>query len=124
MVRVGIDIGGSTTKIVGFHGKELIAPISVKADDPITSVYGALGRFTTENNLSLEDIDKLMMTGVGASCIKDNLYSRPCVHLGEFECVARGGLYLSGLDRFVYSIAQIKIINSPTSPYFMIIETK
>ena len=32
--------------------------------------------------------------------------------------------YLSGLDRFVYSIAQIKIINSPTSPYFMIIETK
>lgn len=32
--------------------------------------------------------------------------------------------YLSGLDRFVYSIAQIKIINSPTSPYFMIVETK
>ena len=32
--------------------------------------------------------------------------------------------YLSSLDRFVYSIAQIKIINSPTSPYFMIIETK
>ena len=32
--------------------------------------------------------------------------------------------YLSTLDRFVYSIAQIKIINSPTSPYFMIVETK
>ena len=32
--------------------------------------------------------------------------------------------YLSGLDRFTYSIAQIKIINSPTSPYFMIVETK
>ena len=32
--------------------------------------------------------------------------------------------YLSSLDRFTYSIAQIKIINSPTSPYFMIIETK
>ena len=32
--------------------------------------------------------------------------------------------YLSRLDRFVYSIAQIKIINSPTSPYFMIVETK
>lgn len=32
--------------------------------------------------------------------------------------------YLSTLDRFVYSVAQIKIINSPTSPYFMIIETK
>ena len=32
--------------------------------------------------------------------------------------------YLSSLDRFTYSIAQIKIINSPTSPYFMVIETK
>ena len=32
--------------------------------------------------------------------------------------------YLSSLDRFTYSIAQIKIINSPTSPYFMIVETK
>lgn len=32
--------------------------------------------------------------------------------------------YLSTLDRFVYSVAQIKIINSPTSPYFMIVETK
>ena len=101
MVKVGIDIGGSTTKIVGFRDRELIAPISVKADDPITSIYGALGRFTTENRFSLEDIDKLMVTGVGASFIGDSLYSRPCVHLGEFECVARGGLYLSGLDRAV-----------------------
>ncbi len=32
--------------------------------------------------------------------------------------------YLSSLDRFKYSVAQIKIINSPTSPYFMIVETK
>lgn len=32
--------------------------------------------------------------------------------------------YLSSLDRFTYSIAQIKVINSPSSPYFMIIETK
>ena len=32
--------------------------------------------------------------------------------------------YLATLDRFVYSVAQIKIINSPTSPYFMIVETK
>ncbi len=101
MVRVGIDIGGSTTKIVGFNNDQLIAPISVKANDPITSIYGALGRFTTQNNLALEDIDKLMITGVGASFVGDSLYSRPCVHLGEFECVARGGLYLSGLDRAI-----------------------
>ena len=32
--------------------------------------------------------------------------------------------YLSTLDRFRMSVAQIKIINSPTSPYFMVVETK
>lgn len=101
MVKVGIDVGGSTTKIVGFNDNNLIAPISVKANDPITSIYGALGRFTTQNGLQLEDIDKLMVTGVGASFVGSNLYSRPCVHLSEFECVARGGLYLSGLDKAI-----------------------
>ncbi len=32
--------------------------------------------------------------------------------------------YLSGLDRFTYSVALIKIINAPTSPFFYVIETK
>ena len=55
---IGIDIGGSTTKIVGFRetdGKyELISPILVTAADAITSVYGAFGKFTLENQLKLE----------------------------------------------------------------------
>ena len=50
-VVVGIDVGGSTTKIVGFRRSEngsetLIAPLFVQATDPITSIYGAFGRFT------------------------------------------------------------------------------
>ena len=46
---IGIDVGGSTTKIVGFDGetgKSCIDPMSVKANDPITAVYGAFGKFT------------------------------------------------------------------------------
>ena len=44
-VVVGIDIGGSTTKIVGFdQDKNLIHPMFVTADDPITSIYGEIGR--------------------------------------------------------------------------------
>lgn len=101
MVTVGIDIGGSTTKIVGFSDGKLITPISVKATDPLTSVYGALGRFTCENELSLEQIKELMVTGVGASFLKDSLYSRPCRHVSEFESVAKGGIYLSGLEKAV-----------------------
>lgn len=102
MVSVGIDIGGSTTKIVGFDAeRSLMAPILIKATDPITSIYGALGRFTFENGLALRDIKELMVTGVGSSYVEDSLYDRPCSHLNEFECIGRGGLYLSGLDKAI-----------------------
>ncbi len=102
---IGIDIGGSTTKIVGFEctDKEprLIAPQFVRATDAITSVYGAFGKFTMQNGLELTDIDKVLMTGVGASFITKPIYSLDCKTVSEFESVGLGGLYLSGLDEAV-----------------------
>ena len=99
-IVIGIDIGGSTTKIVGFRnagaGKKLIDPLFVKATDPITSMYGALGRFTNENGLSLDDIERIMITGAGSSYLKTPLYSLPCYVIPEFRCIGLGGLYLCG----------------------------
>ena len=102
---IGIDVGGSTTKIVGFKyndGKrELISPQYVRATDPVTSIYGAFGKFTLENQLKLEKIDKVMVTGAGASYMSQPIYSLDCVSVPEFECIGRGGLYLSGLDEAI-----------------------
>ena len=102
---IGIDVGGSTTKIVGFkynEGKrELVAPQYVRATDPVTSIYGAFGKFTLENQLKLEQIDKVMVTGAGASYMSQPIYSLDCVAVPEFECIGRGGLYLSGLDEAI-----------------------
>ena len=103
---VGIDVGGSTTKIVGFktdeNGKsELISPFLVRATDPLTSIYGAFGKFTAENNLSLSDIDRIMVTGVGATYMQKPIYSLNCHTVPEFSAAALGGLYLSGLDRAI-----------------------
>ena len=101
-IIIGIDVGGSTTKIVGFDksdtGRKLIQPQLVKANDPITSIYGAFGKFTDENNLSLKEIDKIMMTGVGSGYLSKGLYGLECVKVPEFESIGVGGLYLSGLD--------------------------
>ena len=101
-VIIGIDVGGSTTNIVGFrkedNTRELIQPQFVKADDPITSIYGAFGKFTDENKIALSQIDKVMMTGVGASYLKRGLYGLECVKVPEFHSIGLGGLYLSGLD--------------------------
>lgn len=99
---IGIDVGGSTTKIVGVQddgGKRtLIAPQHVRANDPVTATYGAFGKFTDENNLKISDISRVMMTGVGSSYIKKDLYGLSSKRIEEFSGIGIGGLYLSGLD--------------------------
>lgn len=104
-VVIGIDVGGSTTKIVGFcktdGGSELISPLYVKATDPVTSIYGAFGKFTDRNELALSDIGQVLMTGVGSSHIKRSIYELPCKTVPEFDCIGRGGLYLSGLSEAI-----------------------
>ncbi len=97
---VGIDVGGSTTKIVAFdHDKNIIHPIFVTAEDQMTSIYGAFGKFTSENGIKLSDVERIMITGVGSTFIGGELYNIPCEHVSEFEAVGIGGQYLSGLDR-------------------------
>ena len=108
-IVIGIDVGGSTTKIVGFktEGKkhELITPQFVKADHPATAVYGAFGKFTDENNIKISDIDKVLITGVGATYVKGDMYGIPCERVPEFTCIGKGGLYLSGLkDALIVSM--------------------
>ncbi len=101
-VVIGIDVGGSTTKIVGFKESEkkveLITPQLIKANDPVTATYGAFGKFTDENDLKIDDIKKVMMTGVGSSYVKKDLYGLVCERVEEFRSIGSGGLYLSGLS--------------------------
>lgn len=105
-VVIGIDVGGSTTKIVGFKKNtdgalSLIAPQFVTANDPVTATYGAFGKFTDENRLAISDIDRIMMTGVGASFVKHDMYGLDCRRVPEFTAIGRGALYLSGLDNIL-----------------------
>jgi len=99
---VGIDVGGSTTKIVGFDREGgLIRPMFVRATDPLTSIYGAFGRFTVENGIELCDIERVMTTGVGSAYLQKSIYGLPCNGVSEFTSVGLGGLYVSGLDRAI-----------------------
>ncbi len=95
-VIIGIDVGGSTTKIVGYYedGK-LVGRLMVEAADPLTSAYGALGKFVNENKLSLSQVKQIVLTGVGASLFKDDIYGIPARHVDEFKAIGLGGLALS-----------------------------
>ena len=101
-IVLGIDIGGSTTKICGFRGEnDLIQPLSVKADDPVSSIYGAFGKFTSLHGITLPQVERVMVTGVGSSYITEDLYGIPTCHVREFDCIGLGGQYLAGLNEAI-----------------------
>jgi type II pantothenate kinase len=77
-IILGIDIGGSTTKLVGLDtdGNQL-GTLQIKASSPTASAFGALGSFLTENNIPLSSISRITLTGVGASFIRGPMYSIP-----------------------------------------------
>ena len=60
-------MGGSTTKIVGLRDGTLSPPMMAGAADPVTSLFGAFGKYVYDNGILLSDIDRVMLTGVGSS---------------------------------------------------------
>ncbi|MCL2577829.1 MAG: pantothenate kinase [Defluviitaleaceae bacterium] len=101
---LGIDVGGSTTKIVGFEKTECIGMMQVAADDQITSAFGAFGKFCAEYNIRMGDIKKIMVTGVGASYLEKGMYDIPTTRVDEFIAIGIGGLKLAALsDAFIIS---------------------
>ena len=100
-IKVGLDIGGSTTKIVGMRKGSVVAKELVKAADPVTSAYGAVGKLINDNSWSVSDIEQINITGVGASFSASPILGIRTVNVTEFLATGLGGLYLSGLDRAV-----------------------
>ena len=94
---IGIDIGGTTTDIVGLSKGEILNPLSVKADDPITSAAGALGKFVEMMGLPLSDIELIAATGVGSTQIGNKLLGIPVKKIDEFESIGTAGGFLTGL---------------------------
>lgn len=92
---IGLDIGGSTTKIVGFQDGRFMEVAQVRASDPLASAYGGLGKFLEVNSISLADVELIVATGVGASYLRGNILEKETHLAPEFDAVGLGGLYLS-----------------------------
>lgn len=100
-INVGLDIGGSTTKIVGMKDGSIIAREIVRAADPVTSAFGAVGKLINDHSISVNDIDQINITGVGSGYPQAPIFGIKTVVVEEFKATGLGGLYLSGLDHAV-----------------------
>lgn len=94
-IVVGIDIGGSTTKIAGFDNGIMLKSVQISADNAIASLFGAFGKFLYDNHLSLDDIEQVNLTGVGASAVDRPIYGLPTYKVDEFSANGVGGGYFA-----------------------------
>lgn len=100
-IIIGIDVGISTTKIVGLRDGKPTAPIRITAADPITSLYGAFGKYLHDNNIMLGNVEHVMLTGVGAAYVKNDVYGLATSRCDEFVADALGARYESHIDHAI-----------------------
>jgi type II pantothenate kinase len=100
-VIIGIDIGSTTTKAVSIEGGAVIHKIKTRALDAITSATGAFGKMIVENGIKIGDIQRIMITGAGATKLKDDLFGIPTGKAEEIRSIGIGGIFLAGRDNII-----------------------
>ena len=101
-IIIGIDAGISSTKIIGIeNGERIMAPMTVKSSDASTAIYGALGKYLNDNDTTLESVDQVMLTGIGAKDLKSPILGRPTAKVDEFIANGMGARFDSGLDHMI-----------------------
>jgi len=98
---IGIDIGSTTTKAVSIENGELKRKIKTRAYDAVTSATGAFGKIILENEIKIGSIEKIMITGVGASQIQNNIFGIPTGKVDEIKAIGIGGMFLSGMSEII-----------------------
>jgi pantothenate kinase (EC 2.7.1.33) len=100
-IVIGIDVGISTTKIVGLRDKRVVSPIRITAADQVTSLYGAFGKYLHDNKIALGDVEQVMVTGVGSAYIDEPVYGIPTQKVDEFIADGLGARFESGLTKAI-----------------------
>ena len=100
-ISIGIDVGISTTKIVGIREGKVIKPLRIKATDPVTSLYGAFGKYLYDNRIDLSEVERVMLTGVGAHYIDKPVYGLSTAKADEFLADGLGAQFESKLQRMI-----------------------
>ena len=92
MSIIGIDSGSSAVKIVELSEDKKIIHKLILNKMPVKK---AIEIFTNKENVNKQDIQKIVLTGVGKDEIEEDIYGIPTVKVDEFVAIGTGGLYLT-----------------------------
>ena len=98
---IGIDIGATTTKAVSIEDGKLIRKVKTKAYDAVTAATGAFGKIVLENEITMNVIKGIRITGVGAPKIKSDIFGIPTSRVNEIKAIGTGGMFLSKMDNII-----------------------
>ena len=98
---IGIDIGSTTTKAVSIEDGRLTKKIKTRASDAVTAATGALGKIVLENGIKIDAISRIVITGAGASKIKNDIFGIPTGRVNEINAIGIGGMFLSGMNNII-----------------------
>ena len=98
---IGIDIGATTTKAVSIKNEKLVQKVKIKASDSVTAATGALGKIVFENNIKIDDIKEIRITGVGSSKINNDIFGIQTRRVNEITAIGTGGMFLSGMKNII-----------------------
>ena len=78
---LGVDLGASTTKLALMKGRKCIKTMLAEKDEPLEDAI---------RRMNAGKIDRIALTGVGASYIEGNVLDLPTVKVEEFDALSRG----------------------------------
>ena len=98
---IGIDIGSTTTKAVSIVDGKLTKKVKIKASDAVTAATGAFGKIVLENEIKIDAIEKIKITGAGATKINNDIFGIPTGRVNEIEAIGVGGMFLSSMSNII-----------------------
>ena len=95
---IGVDMGGSYTKIVSMREGKIDNVSINKASIPLEE---NLKSFINSNNINIKNIKKIVLTGTGSATINESVCKLETVKADEFICNRLGTKYFISLDEFL-----------------------
>ena len=101
-IVIGIDIGISSTKLVGIeNGNGIKPPLAVACCEQAPSVYDAFINYIHNHGIALEEVDEIRLTGVGAREVKFPTCDVSMTCVDEFIANGLGARFGSGMDQMI-----------------------
>lgn len=92
---IGIDAGSSNLKIIALDEQEKIIHKLILNKVPIDE---ALERFMLQANIKIEEVSKIVLTGIGQNEIIGNIKDIKTLKVDEFSAIGTGATYLANLE--------------------------